>query len=822
MNPQKHILIGGAILVGLGLGLVLTPKLFGTKKENKLALYLEKYDKYPGMTPPASDRAFWDSIPERPAKIAPDPNLHAHDRIRVGTAQEAAYGTGEWIPLIESGLEEAIAVPWQTVSDGRKPMVGWKVTQLAGGIAHTLATLEGQLNEDIVKRTKVAIKERVINPFLADVQKKQTETLHWYKDSCPWLEIDTNWTAVCISYILYAGLIVEEDINERAKLLEICIEQSNLYLETFEDDGYLAAGIRYWNWGFRHYVLIAERVLHATGGKINLYAKEKVRKIVEFQLSWNLENKEEKKVMEEDVFGEKVKTQEEQRKFLEEEVGFYPIFGDNSNPSTSMPQVRYILSQRYNTPYVGAPLFRENNEMNGPFYSAALSASLIKTPKKTIKEVRGDYLIKDGKAAIVRDTDKKIALAIKGGGNNEEHNHNDLGGYTLFQSEGVDTPWDYVTGDAGFGTYSKGDFTEGLRYTFPLLGSYGHPVPVVNNTLQSDGFEYTVEMIRSESNKRGFSIEYDLKGAYNLPGLIKLTREITYEKNNDALVVKDSFAATSPITFETPIITESKPIKGEDYWTFDVDGREFVMELISSAPAKTSRSEIKNNYKNLHRTGILIYEPVTEGQIVYRIRPKTNDQKIKTILKEDITNTYVFKYNAGGNTHGEYKLYKKGKEDQPIIEAVSTTLVGRKETKHSLPPQRIINDREVVLGIAEDLSTDYPHQGVENIVRILMYKITGYLSVRGTYLTNSKEKIKIKLKTHLEVKDVNLNEFDGIIDLIDPINKSKYKLSVYLTDKSNDLKIDITKKSKGESLIDISFSLDQRGTIIYNLENEQK
>ena len=103
-----------------------------------------------------------------------------------------------------------------------------------------------------------------------------------------------------------------------------------------------------------------------------------------------------------------------------------------------------------------------------------------------------------------------------------------------------------------------------------------------------------------------------------------------------------------------------------------------------------------------------------------------------------------------------------------------------------------------------------------------MYKITGYLSVRGTYLTNSKEKIKIKLKTHLEVKDVNLNEFDGIIDLIDPINKSKYKLSVYLTDKSNDLKIDITKKSKGESLIDISFSLDQRGTIIYNLENEQK
>lgn len=824
MKLFKKILVTTSLILGVYLGITLTPQLFLNEPDDQLETYLREYNKYPAITPPVTDREFWDSIPERPSKIPPNPNLHPHDRIRIGTAQEAAYNTGEWIPLIESGLEETIASPWHDANKYEKPMVGWRVTQLTAFMAHTLATLDGKLNEDLVSRTKKTIRERVIYPYLEDVRSFQTRKIIWHKDSCPWLEKDTNWRAVCVANILYAGLIVEDDLKKQAEILRTSIEQADLYLKTFEKDGYLAAGIRYWNWGFRHYVLLAERILHATGGKVNLYESDKVRRIVEFQLAWNLENKITKKEGEIDVFGEEVEEKKGVRDFLEEDIAYYPIFADNSNPSTSMPQIRYILSQRFKTPYVGSPLFRDNYEILGPFYSAALGASQIKTSRTKINEKGGDYLVHNAKAAIIRDPNERIVLAIKGGHNGEEHNHNDLGGYTIFQSKMEKAPWEYVTGDAGFGSYAKGTFNADLRYTFPLLGSYGHPVPVVDNTLQSDGFEYTAEMIRHSSNPKRFSIEYDLKNAYNCPKLKELHRKITYEKDYRALVVKDSFKASSPITFETPIITRTPPANLEDIWSFKVDDKEYIIEITSSEPSSIKRSTIASDFKGqLYRTTTSLKEPANEGYIEYRIRPKVNSGLGKEISKTDITGTYSLTTYAGNKKeYGKFRLSKGKDKNLTILKNISNEIDGKMEVKQGLIPLCDVQNKDVLQKVEFNLTPWYPYNGVEDISRQISYTILGELAVRESFFTEKGEKIKTTLETDLKVEKIEPNKFDTKIYLKDVKDGSKYALSIFIREQSTGLIVETRNRDEKTTLIEISFKLDQGGILLYKLTNEDR
>lgn len=616
------------MLLGLLVAYKLSPKLYQIAEKNEIKYYLKEFDKYKAITPPITDRDFWDSIPEKPPQIPPNESLNAYDKLRVGTAQELSYNKGEWIPLIESAIEKLTKNPWLDTQRFDKPLVGWINTINAAQLAFTIESLKGRINPEIAERVKNKIKEEIINPYMTDLTNFQTRKLNWHKDYCPWLDIDSNWRAVCIANILFAGLIVEEDIDKRAHLLETSIEQMELYLKTFEKDGYLPAGIRYWNWGFKHYVLLAERILHATGGNINLYDNEILKKIVEFQLRWNLEAPLELENANLEL-GDENPPQRRVNTIIDDSRQFYPTFGDNSNPASSLPQIRYILAHRFDTPYSGRLEFDSNSDLSGPFYSAALTVSDIKTEKQKLGNLKGDYLLEGLKAGIIRDSTGRNALTIKGGHNAEEHNHNDLGGYTLFQSKNPLSPWKYVTGDAGFGSYTKGNFEKGKRYTFPLLSSYGHPVPVVDNTLQSDGLEYMSKEIISYSTPKKFHVEYDLKGAYDCPKILSLIRSITYEKETSILTVKDSFKASSPIKFESPIIIGSKATRVENGWSFEVDGEKFVFEASASPKARPNKSIILSNFRDdLYRISIESIKPSLEGFIEYKI------STIDTIGKE--------------------------------------------------------------------------------------------------------------------------------------------------------------------------------------------
>ena len=46
------------------------------------------------------------------------------------------------------------------------------------------------------------------------------------------------------------------------------------FLKGFTPDGYCGEGTGYWNYGFGHYVFLAEEIRLATGGQIDLLARK--------------------------------------------------------------------------------------------------------------------------------------------------------------------------------------------------------------------------------------------------------------------------------------------------------------------------------------------------------------------------------------------------------------------------------------------------------------------------------------------------------------------------------------------------------------------
>lgn len=98
-------------------------------------------------------------------------------------------------------------------------------------------------------------------------------------------------------------------------------------------------------------------------------------------------------------------------------------------------------------------------------------------------------------------------LASKGGHNNESHNHNDVGTFTLYMDN---IP---VFADAGVGTYTKQTFSED-RYSIWSMQSDWHNLPEINGTSQIYGSEFRSASVSASGRKGRSSFSLDISNAY--------------------------------------------------------------------------------------------------------------------------------------------------------------------------------------------------------------------------------------------------------------------------------------------------------------------
>src|SRR5690606_29820424 len=126
-------------------------------------------------------------------------------------------------------------------------------------------------------------------------------------------------------------------------------------------------------------------------------------------------------------------------------------------------------------------------------------------------------------------------LAAKGGHNNESHNHNDVGTFSLY----VDTIPFFV--DAGVGTYMRQTFGS-ERYSIWTMQSNYHNLPTINGFAQLNGANYKSSDARFDNRYNRFSL--DISKAYPKEAAVK-TWYRTYTLSSKELKIEDAFELTT-------------------------------------------------------------------------------------------------------------------------------------------------------------------------------------------------------------------------------------------------------------------------------------
>ena len=123
----------------------------------------------------------------------------------------------------------------------------------------------------------------------------------------------------------------------------------------------------------------------------------------------------------------------------------------------------------------------------------------------------------------------KAFLAAKGGYNDESHNHNDAGSFSLWVN---DMP---IMIDAGVGTYTRQTFSS-ERYTIWTMQSNYHNLPIIKGIAQKNGRKYKATDVKA--SRKGFSA--NIATAYPEEAGVK-TWIRSYEMKSGELTVNDRF-----------------------------------------------------------------------------------------------------------------------------------------------------------------------------------------------------------------------------------------------------------------------------------------
>ncbi len=238
--------------------------------------------------------------------------------------------------------------------------------------------------------------------------------------------------------------------------------------------------------------------------------------------------------------------------------GIYPAFAD-CDPTATSRRRRYMafLSRRYGwglrdveSKGLG-PAVRSSGSALGVFgfpnSATALPAATVEAAPPPLRDWFSNAGVLICRPAPGRQ--HALGVAMKGGHNGEQHNHNDVGSFVV--ALGHDTP----LVDPGAEVYTRRTFSS-HRYDSKVLSSFGHCVPRVAGRLQATGRRAAAHVVKTEFTDTTDTLVLDLSAAYKVKGLKRLERTFIFSREGAGkLTVSDSVEFDSPHAFGTALIT---------------------------------------------------------------------------------------------------------------------------------------------------------------------------------------------------------------------------------------------------------------------------
>ena len=571
-------------------------------------------------------------------------------RLNLLALAEVLEYKGRFLPTLESDIHAICNVrSWnlpahdKNLNDfyNRSQHAALFSTEIASNLAYTDWWLGEKLSPEIRAEIRRETNRRIFEPYWTVVRTGVIPDGFW------WVRGRNNWNAVCNDNIIRAALILLEDRDDRAAIIASAENSMPFYINGYSPDGYCSEGMGYWNYGYGHFLQMAETILLATDGKLSFYNHPRLEKVAAFARDIQIE---------ENVcpaFADCGVSAKPSTAFLSYIQRRYPSAVFKAIPPQTAPSTSFATTALhcfYDHQY---PI--ENLPQTGVF------------PPRSLFQDAGIYIGRSSSDAVGH-----FGTAFKAGNNGEEHNHNDVGSFTV-----VFNGTQYFL-DPGGEAYTKQTFSKD-RYKSQMLNSYGHMVPIVAGKLQTTGAKSFGKFVSTEFTDKKDIIVADIKNAYlDAPTLKSLRRTFSFDRTVPSVTVRDDVAFDSPQTFETCLVSTQSVHqlaaqevlayngKGSVKATITAEGGELVMTM----------GEVVNpNRVAPKRVAIAFKQPVTTASITIVFTPSSVDlenlpgfyhtpdmTKYKLIMeKAVIVQAEDFTEQTGGTVIVESKVAAEGK-----------------------------------------------------------------------------------------------------------------------------------------------------------------
>lgn len=504
---------------------------------------------------------------------------------------ECAERQGRFVPAIVDGLDCLYlrAKSWTLPAHdpGTTTFLGTFVhidlasATTAAKLADLLVLFGDRLPADVRARIAAAIHHHVVVPVLA--------TLRGERKADFWMDHTNNWNAVCWAGCVRAFLALDMPREDKVAVAAAAVANVPAFFASFHADGISSEGQGYWAYGFLNYTLLAEALRFATRGRLDLLDEPFARLCARNPVYTAMHG------------------------------SAYPTFADMpvNIPQRIAPLAAWLdhrmgwgldLATPPTTPLTEIGALFAFHADGLPVLDDALPHDIL----------RASRLLPASGILISRAPDcaKPFALAIKGGHNGEDHNHNDVGSYCILWNG------DWLAADPGAETYTRRTFSD-RRYVSPLLNSFGHDVPRLGpGVLQSTGARFRGEIVEHALEPDADFYGLDLAGAYEFAPLVSLRRSVEARRHGGeaTFTIDDTFEYDSPQDFETAVIVYGEATRAAvdaieiRRWT----GDRAIVRIETSAPwifaCETLDAEPNSpRYPRPTRIAIRFAEPASSG-----------------------------------------------------------------------------------------------------------------------------------------------------------------------------------------------------------------
>jgi hypothetical protein len=509
---------------------------------------------------------------------------------------ECMEDKGRFVPTVNMVLHElATQKSWTLPAhdgtalnsySGRAYFVELNSAALAYELSQALYLLDDKVDPKVRGEVTNALQKRIFDPL--------RETAVTGKGNNWWVFGTNNWNAVCFAGATGAALTALPNKEDRAFFAAMAERYSQNLVDGFGDDGYCTEGLGYFNYGFGRFIVLRETLWQQTGGKLDLFADPKIRKMAMYGPNTQIIN------------------------------DCWPAINDCRFGTKVSPEIMWYCSRTLNLglrQYESLDVANSGNLVDGcmdAFPNSASEATIAGAAAaplglRSYYDVSGILIDRPASGSACN-----MGCALKGGWNNDSHNHNGIGSYTIVLGD------QEILGDPG-GPSSYNSKTFGPeRYTaFKVFSSYGHPVPLVAGLQQMPGPKAKATIVTSKFADAEDTFAMDFKAAYPVTDLTKLLRTFVYNRTGTgSLTVKTEFSFSSPEAFEDAITTHFawKQI-APDTLEFENGGEKLDAVISAPGPFTITTDEIDDVAPPAARIGIKLNQPMTQGTITIVYKP---------------------------------------------------------------------------------------------------------------------------------------------------------------------------------------------------------